>query len=284
MIRRAAPLFALFLAGCLPDGKGAAVPGGAPSAMRPTIVSLNPCSDAILAGMARPGQLLAISHYSQDPSSTSMDLAAARRLRATGGTLEEVLALRPDVVVAGSYVSQPLAQGIRDAGVRLVTYPMPATVAQSEAQIRDLARISGNITYGEQLVGDIEQSLEAARHHPGQPAIPALVWEMGGIVAGDRTLISDLLAHAGFANAAPARGLAQADYLPLERMLADPPRVIFTIGHAADEEDRLLRHPALARLAGVRRVPLDGSLHWCGGPTIPRALARLARLREGMAR
>ncbi|WP_374411355.1 helical backbone metal receptor [Novosphingobium colocasiae] len=283
MIRRAAPLIALLLTGCLPDGQGAATRGGAPSATRPTIVSLNPCSDAILAGMATPGQLLAISHYSQEPSSTSMDLAVARRLRATGGTLEEVLALRPDIVVAGSYVSPPLAQGMRDAGIRLVTYPMPATVAQSETQIRDLARIAGNIAYGEQLVGDIEHALKAAHQHRDQPPVQALVWEMGGIVAGNDTLIADLLAHSGFANAASARGLAQADYLPLERMLANPPRVIFTIGHAADEEDRLLRHPALARLAGVQRIPLDGSLHWCGGPTIPRALARLARLREGLA-
>ncbi len=31
---------------------------------RPSIVSLNPCADAILAEVATPGQLLAISHYS----------------------------------------------------------------------------------------------------------------------------------------------------------------------------------------------------------------------------
>ena len=50
----------------------------------PTIVSLNPCADAILAEVADPAQLLAISHYSHDPRATSMPLAQARRFRATG--------------------------------------------------------------------------------------------------------------------------------------------------------------------------------------------------------
>ena len=65
----------------------------------PTIVSLNPCSDAVLAEIADPGQLLAISHYSQNPASSSMDVARARQFRAVSGSVEEVLALKPDLVI-----------------------------------------------------------------------------------------------------------------------------------------------------------------------------------------
>ncbi|MGC1271438.1 MAG: iron ABC transporter substrate-binding protein, partial [Croceibacterium sp.] len=85
----------LLLAAC------AAPPSGGP---HPAIVSLNPCTDAVLAQVADPGQLLALSHYSQDPRASSMPLAEARRFRVIGGTVEEVLALRPDVVVAGSFL------------------------------------------------------------------------------------------------------------------------------------------------------------------------------------
>jgi hypothetical protein len=48
-------------------------------ASAPAIVSLNPCSDAILAEVADPGQVLALSHYSRDPRSSSMDVGLARR-------------------------------------------------------------------------------------------------------------------------------------------------------------------------------------------------------------
>ena len=47
-------------------------------AEQPTIVSLNPCADAILAEVTAPEHLLAISHYSQDPAATSMLLERAR--------------------------------------------------------------------------------------------------------------------------------------------------------------------------------------------------------------
>ena len=61
---------------------------------------LNPCTDAILAEVAAPGQLLAISHYSKDPRASSMEAAVAARFAATGGTVEEVLAL--DIALLGN--------------------------------------------------------------------------------------------------------------------------------------------------------------------------------------
>ena len=66
---------ALLLASCAPQP----VPGS--HALHPTIVSLNPCTDAILAEVTAAGQLLAISHYSHDPRGTSMPLAQARDLQ-----------------------------------------------------------------------------------------------------------------------------------------------------------------------------------------------------------
>ena len=80
----------LLLAACAGGGAGAP-----PPERGPTIVSLNPCTDAILAEVAAPGQLLAISHYSKDPRASSMEAAVAARFAATGGTVEEVLALDP---------------------------------------------------------------------------------------------------------------------------------------------------------------------------------------------
>lgn len=262
----------LSLAGCAPSEPARK------AGPLPTIVSLNPCSDAILAEIAPPGQLLAISHYSHDPASSSMDIGLARGFRATSGSVEEIALLRPDLVVAGSFLPPATRQALLDLDIRVVTLPIPADVAASEQQVRELARVSGNVAAGERLVGRIEAALADAAPPPGRKPVPALVWQAGGIVAGDGTLIADLLSRAGFANAASARGLSQADFLPLERVIADPPRVILAVGDAHSEEDRMLRHPALRALQGTARVKFDGSLLWCGGPTIPRALGELKRV------
>lgn len=277
LIRGGVAAFAVVTVGACSIGRAAPVKHA-----RPTIVSLNPCTDAILAEVASPGQLLAISHYSHDPASSSMDLDAARRFPETSGTVEEVAALSPDVVVAGTYLAPATLHALRDLGIRVVAVPIPDGVADSEKQVRELAAIVGNSEAGEALVGRIEHAMAIAAPSKTAAPVSALVWESGGIVAGNNTLIADLLKHAGFANGAAARGLSQADFLPLERVLADPPRVIFAVGDARSQEDRMLRHPALSALSGTTRIPLDSSLLWCGGPTIPRALARLAEVRRGV--
>jgi len=248
----------------------------------PTIVSLNPCSDAILAEVADPAQILAISHYSADPRSTSMDPAQASRFRTTRGTAESVLALHPDLVIEGSFIAPATAGAYQRLGLHLETLPIANTVEESRAQIRQLAALAGHPERGEALIRRIEKAVAQAAPPPGVKPISAIVWESGGMVPGDNTLIADLLRRTGFTNASAAQGFHQADLLPLERMLANPPAVILTT--AADgpqaSEDRLLRHPALASLRATTRAPLAPNLLYCAGPTIIRAVDRLAEVRH----
>jgi hypothetical protein len=56
------------------------------------IVSFNPCTDAILAEVADPAQIAALSTWSSDPVQSSMDVRIARRFPATDGAWEEVVA------------------------------------------------------------------------------------------------------------------------------------------------------------------------------------------------
>ncbi len=258
---------AALLAGC-----AAPTPEGAHGS-RPTIVSLNPCTDAILAEVADPAQILAVSHYSHDPRATSMDIAAARRFGATGGTVEEVLALDPDLVVGSSFMPPAARAAFDRLGLRVETFGIAASVAESAAQVRRLARLAGHPARGEALVARIDQALAAARDE--RPPVPAVLWQPDGLVPGEGALVSELMRRAGFASHSAARGLGQADHLSLERLLADPPRVLLIAG-----SERAQRHPALAHLPQMHRAAFDPALLYCGGPTIVRAAERLARVRR----
>ena len=263
-MRRFAALLAITVAACAapPESRR----GG------PAIVSLNPCTDAMLAEVADPAQILAVSHYSHDPRATSMPLAEARRFRATGGTVEEVLALDPDVVVAGSFLPPATAQALDRLGIRVETFGIVPDLEENAAQIRRLAVLAGHPERGEALVARIDAALAATRHD-GEP-VTALLWQQGGIVPGDDTLIARLMAHAGFASHSAARGLGQGAYLPLEQVLADPPELVLAAGG-----ERMLTHPALRGLEGTRYERLDPTLLFCGGPTVIRAAEQLAAIR-----
>ncbi len=239
----------------------------------PTIVSLNPCTDAILAEVADREQILAISRYSHDPRGTSMDLAKARAFRSTGGTVEEVLALDPDVVVGSSFMDPATRGALGDLGMRVEMVGIASTVADSEAQVRQLAALAGHPERGEALVARIEGALAQAAAS-GAP-VPAILWQPDGIVPGDGALVSELLRRTGFVNQSAARGMGQADYLSLERLLADPPRVLLVAG-----SERGQRHPVLAHLPHLQRAAFDPTLLYCGGPTVIRAVERLTAIRR----
>ncbi|MCB2049080.1 MAG: ABC transporter substrate-binding protein [Novosphingobium sp.] len=276
-MRGALLLFVAALSAC--NGPASAPEGERP---HPTIVSLNPCSDAVLAEVAAPGQLLAISHYSQNPASSSMDLAVARRFRAVTGSAEEVLALHPDVVVADPFLAPATRTALERAGIIVETLPIARNVEESREQVLSLARLAGDENPGVLLNARIDAALARAAAPRVNTPIPAVVWQAGGIVPGRETLVADLLARTGFSLASASRGMGQADYLSLEELLADPPYVLFVAGDGRSQENRMLSHPALDALAGTRRAQFDASLLWCGGPTIVRAVERLAEVRKSL--
>lgn len=247
--------------------------------VHPTFVSLNPCADAILAEVADPAQILAISQFSHDPAASSMGVAAARRFGETSGSVEEIAQLRPDIVLGDDFMGPAKTGALERLGLRIARFKIETDIAFSEGQVRQVAKLAGHPERGEALVARMEAALTKAAPSPGTAPIPTVVWQSSGIVPGDGTLIADLLRRTGFSNFSAARGMRQADLLPLERMLADPPRLILTTGSAQAEADRLLRHPALAALRDTRRESLPPELRWCGGPTVIKAAQRLAEIR-----
>lgn len=249
--------------------------GGVGSGNPPTIVSLNPCTDAILAEIAGSDQVLALSHYSHDPRASSMDISKARSFGMTGGTVEEVLALQPDIVVSGAFMPPATRAGLKDLGIRVETFGIASTVAESDAQIRRLAALAGNPERGEVLVTKIDAALTAASAPAGATPISAVLWQPSGIVPGEGALVSELLRRAGFASHSAAIGMGQAEYLSLEQVIANPPSVLLVAG-----QERSQSHPALATLPDMHRAAFDPGLLYCGGPTIIRAMERLAVLRD----
>ena len=245
------------------------------------VVSLNPCSDAILAEVA-PEKLVAVSHYSHDPSATSMPVETARRWPATGGTVEEIIAARADIVVVSSFLSPATRNALDRLGIPVVTLAMANTVEDNLAQVRELAGAVGEPLAGEQLVARIEAALDEAAPVTGSAQPATILWQSGGIVPGEGALVVDLMRRMGLRPADAAQRLGQGDRLRLEAVLIDPPDLLLHAGAQGDEQSRTLHHSALSKLP-TRRAQFDPQLYFCGGPSLIRAAERLAAMRDGAA-
>lgn len=251
------------------------------------IVSLNPCLDAILVQVADRGQIAALSAYSRDPGQSAI-AAVARTYPFTRGSADEVVALRPDLVLASRMGPAALNAVLPRLGVRVERFAVPSSVDESLAQVDRIARLAGHPDRGAALDARIRAALAAAAPRPGEPRLAALTYEYRGLASGPGTLVDELMRRAGFDNQALRYGLRRTGPAPLEAVLADPPQVLLA-GRTAPGEprwaDRTLSHPALRRLA--RRIPVEPfpeTLMFCGGPTMAEEAAALAAAREDALR
>jgi len=271
--------------GRLPDQRrasnaGPAASSAASSAAPRRIVSTDPCLDAILVHVADPGQIAALSHYSHNPR-TSTVAELARRFPYTYATAEEVLALKPDLVLASMHTAPATRNALERMGIPLATFPVPSTVAESLAQVREVARIIGHPEQGEALARRIEAALDAIP--ASGPPIPTLIFQHDGFSPGAGTLQNDLLRRAGLVNEAARYGVGFWGVVPLERLVADPPRLLLTsrleTGNPA-VQDRVLEHPVLRRLKGrMVRAYYPPQLLYCGGPSLIDAARYLTAAR-----
>jgi len=244
---------------------------------------MNPCVDAILLEVALPAQIAAISHYSQDPRATSIPLAAAARYPAVSDAAEDVIAAHPDLVIAGGHVAIQTIDALHRAGIALIRLPVPESVAQSQAQIAEVAGRIGRQPAGAALNARIDAALAASRW-PGA-AIPALIWQGSGLVPGKGTLADELLTRTGYHNISADLGLKQWDILTLEGLLSHRPAVLLAgqadMGAGSGDSGRMLSHPVLARARRqIEIANYPANLLHCGGPVIIRSVERLAEVRR----
>jgi len=265
-------------------GLAAGLGGGAAAARAlPSVVSLNPCTDAVLVHVADRSQILALSHYARDgQQSTIADIA--RTFPITYESAEEVIALRPDVVLTAAHSSPATRAALKRLNIRTELFKVPNSWIENQAQIRRIAAAVGHPDRGEALIARIEAAMARGAPRPGARPVTALVFQPNGFAAGHGTLVDEMMRRAGFVNLAQRYGLKKWGNVSLERLLNDPPEVLLA-GQAAPNAttfaERILNHPALSSIGPrMQRAVFPERLLYCGGPVLIQTAAALATARR----
>lgn len=245
------------------------------------IASVNVCADQLLLALVGRDRLAAVSAFATDPE-LSLKADEARGLRTTGGTAEEVLALRPDLVVFGAFSPRATREMLRRLGAPLVDLALPATLAETARQIRDLGARLGQASEANALAAPLDAlELDVPARAPATRRPRALYLDRRGLVAGRGTLVDDLFRLAGFENAVTSSGFAVLD---VERIVATRPDVVLTHPLPARAEDQgaaLLRHPVLvAALPETRRVSVPAAATMCPTSALVDVVRALRAARE----
>lgn len=247
------------------------------------IVSLNMCVDSIVIELVSHDRIMALSHYARDPQrSTIAD--KARHLPITYETAEEVVALRPDLVLTSRHSAIATRNALKRVGIRFELFDVPDTIEESLAQVRTVAKLLDAEREGEAMVARIQTALDAARLPPGETPLTAAIYQPGGLSAGANTVVGELMELTGLRNIAARYGVTNYRPLPLEVLVSKPPDVLLvgeTTPGAPMQQEKVVRHRALRALdSQMTQSVFPARLLYCAGPTMIESVASLVDARE----
>jgi iron complex transport system substrate-binding protein len=242
-------------------------------------VSINMCTDQMLLDLARPEQILGLSPFARD-SARSWAFKQAAALPILSGTAEEVMMLKPDIVLAGRFTKRTTREFIRARGIRTEEFDAVRTIAESRQQIARIAALVGAQDLGRQRIAAMDEAFLKLKAAPAGTQLRVLPLSRRGWVTGQESLTSDLLKTAGLVNVAGEIGLRSGGFLTLEAIVKLRPDAILLSrddGAAEDQGRAKLLHPAIANLfPPERRIVIPESLTVCGGPMLIATMERLA--------
>ncbi len=258
--------------------------GGSASAERPQrVVSINLCSDQLLLMLADPDQVASVSNLAVEPLS-SFVAEQAERFPLNQARAEELIALRPDLVLASIHDNPRLLTTLETLGYRVERLPSVSDLAGIVASIRRVAGLLNQTERGETMIHRMRQRLDSGVATTPASRPSALFYQPRGYTSGRHTLQDEALRLAGWRNLAAEQGIEGYAPVDMEHLLRWQPQQLFTStydGSGDSLAERQLLHPALRRMTADRPLQPVPYRYWiCPGPMLADAVALLREARS----
>lgn len=243
-------------------------------------MSLNLCADQLLMALLPPERIASITWLSRSEGDPAF-LGLAARLDINHGSAEEVLAARPDLVIAGAYTTSATRALLARTATPLLVIPPAQDWPAIRSVTRQVAAAVGARQRGEQLLAEMDARLARLAATQPRERVRVIGWSgSSSDVPGRDTLFDTILTTAGGSNlgARPA-GLGSFD---LEQVLATRPQLLLrgaAYAAAPAMRNEVAQHRIIRRLYGQAQRLYPEALYGCG---VPRAAVAAEELRAAL--
>ncbi|RME87579.1 MAG: cobalamin-binding protein [Anaerolineae bacterium] len=250
------------------------------------VVSLAPSNTEILFAIGAGEQVVGRDEFSDYPE-------AAQAVQSVGGSwgefdLETIVALKPDLVLAGGINSPELIASLEDLGLTVYFLPNPTTLEEMYANLETVALLTGH----EQEAADLIESLKARVQAVDEKIAtveerPTVFYELDSTdpakpyTAGPGTFVDALIQRAGGQNIASELE-GQWVQISLEQLVVLDPQLIILgdslFGVTVESVKERPGWEALQAVQNDRIYPFDDNLVSRPGPRLVDGLEALAAL------
>jgi iron complex transport system substrate-binding protein len=260
------------------------------------ILSLSPSNDEIVCALVDEKRIAGVSKFSRDEA-TSYVAEAARRINVfVDRNAEQIVSLRPDLVVAARYTKIELKGLLAEARIPLIVTTDFRNFADVEANLRLIGKAVGEESRADAVVGEMRRRLADARSRlrPERAGLRALYLASGNFSAGAGTSIHEILVAAGLENAAAKAGIkGHVKLAPEQITQINPDAILIASGYERDrgfqqslENDAQLSAVNAIKERRIVEVPARGVLtvsHHVADAveTLVEAINRLQMTEEG---
>ena len=244
------------------------------------VVSMAPNVTEMLFALGLEEKVVAVTPFCDYPP----EAQSKTHLGGTNPSIEQILALKPDLVLAPQDIIQPgLLQSLDR--VKVPTFVLQAAQLEDVlAQIQTVARMFDRSKAGDELAATIRQRIAVVKERTQSLAHPRVLYVLNTDplqTVGPGSFIHQLIEAAGGANIA-AGTLTAYPRLALEEVLAlDPELIVFPVGTAegipAEEQQQWRRWSSLSAVKHNRLVLVPSVLVDRPGPRIVEGLELLAK-------
>jgi iron complex transport system substrate-binding protein len=238
------------------DAPAWAADGWRPAAPPERIVAASVLAAEILFEIAPRQRIVGVHRLAADPRYSPI-AGTLGELATLGAEAEELLAVRPDLVITDAFTKAETQALLEAAGVPLLRTAVPASFDDIAANVRRIARVCHVEAAGDRLVAEMNGRLQRLREQ-GRDLGAWRICSLDGAMHshGRGSLFDALVAVVGATNLAAARGVGPFWQLDVETLLVWRPDALVIAavpGEEAEERKWLHEHPGLRLLPCVQR-------------------------------
>lgn len=243
------------------------------------ILTMSFDTDGIVLGLVPPEKMVASSMILEDPDCSNIRHLTKRiEKKIIAPTVEEILSMKPDLVIVSDWGSIEQVENLRDLGLPVVVVKGAKNIDEVKENVMMIAKALGEEEKGVKLVAKMDDKLaeiaqkvaKIPQEDRKQVVLLSLMKTYGGIGC----TFDDACRYAGVRNGMAEAGIHKGQALTKEMLLSIDPDILFLPSYTNQGQidvksyrDQYLNDPALSPMKAIQHhafaYPREGYLYNC---------------------